>query len=217
MLNGGFATYATSTLDVGFHAVSAEYVGDLNFTGTTNTLVPDQLVNTMPIGGNDIIERDFTNAAKVSVSTLLSNDHDMDGDPLSFLGVNANSATGGVVTVTGNWIFYAPFAGFTNADSFTYNIGDGRGLPVSVVVAVSIRTNNGPSPNLVINSLGNGSFRIRFDGIWGRTYRIQRSESLETPEWITVGSATADQFGVFEFVVSDLAGSTGAYYRSVYP
>jgi hypothetical protein len=217
VLSGGSASFSTSALALGLHTVIAEYAGDGNFAGTTNTLVPAQLVNTPPVAGPDAIERDPTNSVKVSVATLLSNDSDPDSDPISFLGVDLISAGSGTITTNGDWILYTPNAGFTNADSFAYQISDGRGSPVTGTVAVNVRLDNGPSPNLTITSLGNGSYRIHFDGVPGRTYHIQRSESLDSPDWITVGSATADQIGAFEFIASPPVGSALGYYRSIYP
>jgi len=45
-LSSGSATYATSTLAVGTHTVTATYSGDANHSGSTGTLSPSQVVNT---------------------------------------------------------------------------------------------------------------------------------------------------------------------------
>jgi hypothetical protein len=57
LLSNGVATFATSTLALGSHTVVAEYAGDLNFTGTTNSLPQNQVINTPPVAGNDLITR----------------------------------------------------------------------------------------------------------------------------------------------------------------
>ena len=216
-LNNGSAIFGMSTLGVGTHLIVAEYDGDSNFVGVTNALNPDQLVNTPPLAGPDTIERDGTTEVKVAVVTLLLNDSDVDGDTIVLLNVSLASANGGSVTRNGNWVFYTPPAGFTNVDTFTYEIGDGRGPSVTGTVTVNLRTNNVPSPNLMIASLGNGSFRIRFDGIVGRTYRIQFNETLDPSGWLTLGTATTNDFGFFEFVDTPPSGVALRFYRSLNP
>jgi hypothetical protein len=171
--------------------------------------------NILPVAGADTIDRDPTNSVKVSVATLLSNDTDADGDPISFLGVSATSVNGGTVVSNSNWIFYTPAVGWTDTDTFTYTISDGRGDPVTGTVTVNVRTNNGPSPNLLITHQGGSSYLVRGDGIPNRTYRVQYAEDVESSVWQTLGPATADANGVFEIV--DTAGSPQRFYRSVYP
>ena len=214
-LSGGVAGYSTTNLAHGTHTVVAEYAGDGNFTGTTNLLSPAQLINTPPVAGPYTAERDPTNGVKVSVGTLLSNCSDTDGDPISFLGVSATSANGGTVVSNGGWVFYTPAPGFTNSDTFTYTISDGWGAPVTGTVTVNIRIDNGPSSNLTITDLGNGSYAVRGDGIPGRSYRIQFADTAPPTNWLTLGPASADPFGIFQF--NDTNGSPQRFYRSVYP
>jgi hypothetical protein len=214
-LTSGVASFTHSTLAHGTHTVVAEYAGDGNFTGTTNLLSPDQLINAPPVAGGDTLQRDPTNGVKVSVAALLSNDTDADGDSLTFLGASATSAHSGTVVRNGGWIFYTPATGFTNSDTFTYTISDGYGAPVTGTVTVNIRVDNGLSMNLTISGSGNGPYAIRGDGIPGRTYQIQFAVNLDSPNWQTLGSATADPFGIFAF--TDASGSSQRYYRSVYP
>jgi hypothetical protein len=214
-LSGGAASSVLSDLAHGLHAVVAEYAGDGNFTGTTNLLVPDQLINTPPVAGPDTVERDPTAGVKVSIPGLLSNDTDSDGDPITLAGVSAASANGGTVVSNTGWIFYTPAPGFTNADTFTYTITDSWAAPATGVVTVNLRTNSGPSPNLTISDLGNGLYAIRGDGIPDRTYRIQFAENVQPTNWATLGPAPADPSGVFQFV--DTNGGPQRFYRSVYP
>ena len=214
VLSGGAATYATSNLTHGFHTVVAEYAGDSNFFGTTNTLAPAQLINTPPMAQPDVITRSGTNGTKVSIATLLSNDTDADGDPITFLGVSSTSVNGGTVVSNSGWIYYNPPVGFTNSDSFAYTISDGFGAPVIGTVSVNIVVDNGPSPNLVIVALGNSAYSIFGNGIPGRTYRIQYSDTAGGT-WLLLNSAAADTNGVFQ--LTDSSGSPQRFYRSVYP
>jgi hypothetical protein len=175
------------------------------------------VVNLPPVAGADVIARFPTQGAKVLISQLLSNDSDPNGDVLTFTGVSANSAHGGTVTVQGDWVYYTPPPGFTNVDSFTYTIADGRGASVSGSVTINILVDNEPTDNLAIEDLGNGSFRVRFSGIPNRTYRIQFTLDMNSPGWQTLVTRTADALGQFEFVDTPPAGSPSRFYRSAYP
>src|SRR5439155_3858615 len=119
---------------------------------------------------------------KVRLSTLLANDSDADGDTLSVI-VSSTSANGGSITVSNDWVFYTPAAGFTNTDSFTYTISDSRGGSATATVTVAIKVDNDPGQNLTIADLGGGQFRIRGSGIPGRTYRLQYTDELGPANW----------------------------------
>lgn len=217
-LSGSSALFSTTNLGLGNHTVTAEYAGDGNFTGTTNALATPQVVvsaNAPPVTGPDTLERRLPNGAKVLILTLLSNDLDPESDLITFLGVSATSAHGGAVVTNENWVFYSPAAGFTNTDTFTYTITDGHNAPVTGTVTVVIGGNGDWPPNLLALSLGDGSYQVIGDGLPGCTYRIEFTDSLENPVWQTLGSATADQFGVF--TVTDTPGTPQRFYRSVYP
>ena len=214
-LSGGTASLTSSTLAHGLHTVAAEYVGDANFTGTTNLLAPSQLINTAPVAGADTAVRDPASGVRVSMATLLSNDTDADADRISFLGVSAASAYGGTVVSNNGWISYTPSSGFTNTDTFTYTISDGLAAPVTGLVTVNVVVDDGPSVNLTITVLSNGLYVIRGDGIPGRAYRMQYAYQPQSTNWQTLGTATADQFGIFE--LTDATGTPQRYYRSVYP
>ena len=214
-LERGFASYSPPSLGHGTHRVVAEYAGDGTFAGATRALEPDQVINTPPLAGPDTIDREGASPVKVSIAKLLKNDSDADGDAISALDVSATSAMGATVTRRDDWVFYSSALSFEDPDTFTYTITDGLGPPVTGVVTVHLRGNNGPSPNLTITQLGDGSFQVRGDGIPDRSYRIQSADSLTNPDWQTIGTVTADHFGVF--VYADQIGLIGGFYRSVSP
>jgi hypothetical protein len=214
-LSGSVATFATNNLALGSHTVVAEYAGNLNFIGTTNSLTPNQVINTPPVAGNDSIERYATEGTKVRRSTLLANDSDADFDTIAAT-FSSTSANGGTITVSGVWVLYTPAAGFTNTDSFTYTIADSRGGSAIGTVTVAIKVDNEPSQNLTITALGGGSIRINGSGIPGRAYRLQYTSTLISADWQDItGSFTADELGKFEYTDTPEAGTR--YYRSVFP
>jgi hypothetical protein len=217
-LVNGVATLTVSTLSAGSHTVLAEYQGTPNFFGTgVSRLSPDQVINTPPIARADELRRYLPYGAKVKVAFLLSNDSDADGDALSFIGPSPTSQNGGLISRDGDWIFYAAPSGFTNDDSFTYTITDGSGQPVSGTVSVRVQPDPLPSPNLNVTDLGNGSYRIRFDGIPELTYRVEYAESLSPAVWQALATEMAGPTGLFEIVDTPPVGFGQRFYRSVYP
>ena len=215
-LSDGVATYATSTLSHGTHTVVAEYAGNLNYIGTTNSLAPNQVINTPPVAGNVAVQRPPTQGVKFHSSILVTNTSDADGDTLT-LTISTNSLNGGTITTSGNFVFYTPAAGYTNVDSFTYTVTDGHGGSATGTVTVGIFVDNLPSENLTITVLGNGNVLINGNGISGRTYHMQFTHSLSPANWqdIPGGTVTANNVGMFEF--TDTTGEGSGYYRSASP
>jgi hypothetical protein len=169
------------------------------------------------VASTDTISRHPFGGTRVLISTLLANDSDANDDALSFVSAASMSTGGATVSREGDWIYYTPRSGFTNDDAFTYQITDNRSAPVAGTVNVLANSEEVPSPNLTVTDLGNGSYRIRFDGIPGLTYRIEYTPTLNPLQWQTLGSRTADANGMFEMVDTPPAGFTQRFYRSVYP
>jgi glucose/arabinose dehydrogenase len=180
----------------------------------TNDLVS---ANSPPVASSDTIRRYPFSGTRVLISTLLANDSDADDDTLSFVSVASMSTNGAAVSREGEWIHYTPPSGFTNDDAFTYQITDNNSDPVTGTVNVLVTSDPLPSPNLTVTDLGNGSYRIRFDGIPDVTYRVEYTPTLSPPQWQTLGSRTADANGMYELIDTPPAGFGQRFYRSVYP
>jgi hypothetical protein len=214
-LAGGIASLTTSSLSHGTHAITTRYTGDGNFFGSTNSLSPNESINGSPFAANYSFARYRSSGAKVRVGTLLSNDTDPDYDVLALSSVTPISAAGGTVVVSNTWVFYTPPAGFTNPDAYSYVIADTGGLQATGSVSIAIVLDFGPSQNVVaIQDLGGGAALIQFQGIPGRAYTIQYTDSLDTPAWLTLGTSTADTTGGFAFTDTSAAGR---FYHSTYP
>jgi hypothetical protein len=217
-LNGsGVAVFSTSSLSHDSHTITAEYAGNADFGGSTNILTPNQVINTPPVAVADVIERYPTEGVKMAITDLLINDSDPDGDTIVFTGVASNSTYDGTVASSPDWIFYTPAAGFTNTDTFTYTISDGYGGTSIGSVTVNVKSDNSQPQNFAIEDLGNGSFRITFTGIPGRTYTIQYTEQLDNPNWQTLASGSANSLGFFEYVDTPPIETPSRFYRSIYP
>jgi len=215
-LANGTAVLNTSSLTPGNHIVVAEFASTSNFVGATNRLNPDQLINTPPIAAADELPRFSSSGAKVRIATLLRNDSDADGHLITFVSFSAASVNGGAMMRAGDWLHYAPPAGSTNDDSFTYTISDGLNQSVAGTVNIPVISDRKPS-NLKITALGDGSFGIRFDGVPDVTYRIEFSEDPNSTNWQSLGSRTADETGMFEIIDRPAAGSPMRVYRSASP
>ncbi|WDR06220.1 DUF4082 domain-containing protein [Devosia rhodophyticola] len=77
-------------------------------------------------------------AAQIGAASLLANDTDPDGDPLTITGVSA--AQNGTVSFNAqnNIVTFTPTANYTGPASFTYAISDGRGGISSADVTLSV-------------------------------------------------------------------------------
>ena len=102
--------------------------------------------NRPPVANGDSLTS--TNGAPVtfSAASLLQNDTDPDGQPLSVSGVAATSAQGGTIAGNpdGSWT-YTPRTGFAGADTFSYVITDGAASATGTVT-VSVTAPPPPPP-----------------------------------------------------------------------
>jgi hypothetical protein len=132
----------------------------------------------------------------IKIADLLSAIVDADGDAVSFVNVSIASAIGSIAT-NDTEIVYTPQSGFTGVDSFTYTVTDGYDnsigtLEINVVAGVVP-----PKNNIGIQKSGVG-FNLRFNGVSGKTYKLQRAENIEGP-WVTVSTQIAPSYGLIDF------------------
>lgn len=149
----------------------------------------------------------------LALTGLVSNDSDPDNDPLTVLSVSPNSSDGGTVTLAATHVTYAPPAGFTGVDRFSYTIGDGRGGVTSADVEVFVASGPLPSFNHVLLQSVPGGYRVRFAGIPGHSYRLQRSQDLLS--WSALSMVTLPAHGIMEHV--DPTTLPSSFYRVVSP
>ncbi|WP_245277937.1 DUF4082 domain-containing protein [Rhizobium leguminosarum] len=95
--------------------------------------------NAAPVAANDNGYTTYSNTAlSIAAASLLANDTDADGDPLSITGVNG--AVNGTVTFNSQTksVTFTPTAGYTGAASFSYSISDGLGGTASATVSLTV-------------------------------------------------------------------------------
>ena len=189
-----------------------------NVFGSTTSSPPAQLaLGQPPVANADTVYRFASGGVRVNVSELLANDTVAEGDSLTIIGVSSNSAAGGTVGLTNDWVYYAPPAGSTNGDSFTYTVSDGHCGSDVGTVTVQIKADNPQPLTFAIANPGDGSIRLTFDGIPGYTYRIEYTDDLSNPNWQTITTQPADGFGVCQFADGSPTNAPARYYRAVWP
>jgi hypothetical protein len=214
-LSGGVATLITNSLPHGSNAVAAQYAGDGNFLGSTNSLM--QVVNTPPVAPNanaGVTE----NATLVYDGTrLLLLSSDADGDPLSLASAGPTSTNGGTVTLAGTNIIYVPVTNFVGTDLFSFVVSDPYGGSGTGTVLVTVT--NVPAPVIAVPPAydgGSGTFSVTFAGIPGYSYSIQIATNVSGP-WFFFTNATADTNNLFQLIDTESPPPPQRFYRTTYP
>jgi hypothetical protein len=168
-----------------------------------------------PVAGADVVQRFADGGVRINTADLLANDVDTNGDNLTIIGVCSNSTAGGSVGLTNNWVYYAPPAGWTNSDLFTYTVSDGLcGTDVGTVL-VQVAADSPQPAHFAIGTQTNGPVQLSFTGVPGSQYQLQYADSLVNPNWQVLTTQAADDFGICQFTDSSPINSVSRYYRAV--
>lgn len=205
------ATNATYSVFVDAPDLAGSYSVEIaNGSGSVTSTDAELTVNNPPTvpakGGATTQDTPFTFLA----SKLLHGVTDPDGDPFSFDSVASTSAQGGTIVPGGGGFIYTPPVGFSGTDTFEFFIRDSRGGIGIGIMEMFVASGALPSPNQVSVAMVPGGFRVRFAGIPGQSYRIQRSEDLVA--WTTLATRTVPAHGIIEYV--DVTLLPAAFYRT---
>ena len=172
-------------------------------------------INQPPIAADNGAATSQGSALTLAVGKLLANDSDPDGNPLTVTAVSATSANNGAVTLAAGVVTYSPPAAFTGLDQFSYTISDGRGGSATAQVVVLVVSGSLPGANQVsLTPVGSG-YRLRFAGIPGRSYDVQRAPAVDGP-WATLATLVAPLHGIIEYLDANPPPGA-AFYRTVAP
>jgi alpha-tubulin suppressor-like RCC1 family protein len=164
------------------------------------------------------VKTPFGKPVSIPITKILARATDPEGTALTVATVATGSAYGGTVAMSGQSVFYTPPAGYSVSDNFAVTIADADGATVSGLVTVIIGpgpTSGGPTLNPPqLTMLAEGKMEIRFQGIPGRSYEIQRSTNLS--RWTTIATHRASPTGGIQFT-DDNPPQPSAFYRLALP
>jgi len=184
--------------------------GNSNSCGFTVTVILDHA----PVTGSINLGAVANHPRTLLIDKVLGEASDSDNNTLTLTSVSANSTNGGTVTLTETNIIYTPVPNFAGADSFTYTISDGHTGTASGSVLILVLSENDASLNQVGQPTAtNGTVVVRFAGIPGLTYSVQRSS--DQVSWTAAGTYLVPATGVAEFTDSTPAAQPPYYYRTV--
>jgi hypothetical protein len=103
-----------------------------------------------PVAADDLYSVNQGQTLNISAPGVLSNDTDINGDPLTAALVNTASNGSLSLNADGSFI-YSPYANFSGVDYFTYRANDGALDSNTVTVTINVSTVN--SPPLAIDDL----------------------------------------------------------------
>jgi len=145
-LGAGGSAAATSSFNAGQHSITAQYVGDGNFAGSTSAALVQVVnaVNAPPVAGADAYSTNEDTPLNVSAPGVLANDHDPENAPLSaHLVTGPTNAASFVLNSDGSFT-YTPAANFNGQDSFTYSASDGALSSAPATVTLMVKPVNDP-------------------------------------------------------------------------
>src|SRR5262249_26501414 len=93
--------------------------------------------NHPPLAGDDLLSTPQDTPLTFALASLLSNDSDPDGNPLTLISGTA-PIHGSIVDHHDGSVTYTPNTGFVGNDSFTYTISDGHGGTAIATVTVTV-------------------------------------------------------------------------------
>ncbi|MEH2514174.1 VCBS repeat-containing protein [Nitrobacteraceae bacterium AZCC 1564] len=120
---------------------ASNYWVDVVFNGSTGS------TNQPPVATNDTGPAVTLNTPiTISAASLLANDSDPNGDPLTITAANTTATSHGTVALNtqNNTITFTPETNYTGAAGFSYTISDGRGGTASANVSLNVTTTTPP-------------------------------------------------------------------------
>ncbi len=192
-----FATAGSKTISVSLTDEDGTFASAGTKVITVTSLVASNLTVTRGRGVS----------LKIRIADLA---RDLNSVPVSVQSLG-ESAQGATLTHDSTRIFYTPAN--DNNDSFTYVVGNGS-LTATGTVTVIVSVSPGGLAQTI--SVSGGAATVKFFGIPGYQYDVQRATSLAEPvTWTTLSgeAITAGTNGVFTFADTN-APNGAAFYRS---
>jgi len=204
VLNNGLASIATALLPRTNNLVSVVYSGDALNSSVTNSLT-QVVLNHPPVPTTVVYQRAASLPLEILISDLLTNVTDVDGDPITLVGVgtdglNLQTTNGVTLSTDSNYIYYTNSVMPNVNDSFEYAVSDGQGGVSLGTIMIVVNTNYVTPPSIpVILSTTNAV--VNFFGVPGAQYEVDRSTNL-TPGlgmgWVPISTNVAPVSGIIQ-------------------
>ena len=170
--------------------------------------------NTAPVFPGFVVSTQANTPVSLSRGEILAAASDADGDPLSLLIEDGSTTAGGEIVSGEEGFTYAPAIDYLGKDSFLLTIQDARGASASAILDITVIGGNGitgisPSVERVA-----GGAAIRFAGIPGYGYSVERS--IDLINWSTLEPLLREPDGIIE-AMDEEAVEDRVFYRITEP
>ena len=151
----------------------------------------------------------------ISNAEILANGYDPDGDPVVLTIEDGGTSAGGEITAGSESLVYTPAIDYSGPDSFLLTIQNDHGASASAYLEISVVTSNGIGEAVpTVGRVAGQGVRVRFAGVPGYGYAIERSNDLE--QWLRLVPLLRESTGQLDFL-DDEAPASRAFYRVVDP
>ncbi|HEX3765556.1 MAG TPA: Ig-like domain-containing protein [Kofleriaceae bacterium] len=117
---------------------------DARGSSTATVSITVTAVNDAPVAKPDSFSAQFGVALKIAQATLLANDTDVDGDPLTVVAVAPVTGGHGAPAMSGGDVVFTSEADFAGTGMFVYTVSDGQ-LTAQATVTVTVGSDQPPS------------------------------------------------------------------------
>ena len=194
-------TYSVTVTNAFGLAISSNALLSLNHAPTTSSLDAATRQN-LPL--------------YIPIAKLLALASDPDNDPLSLASFSSSGTNGGKVVLYLNNLLYTPSTNYSGFDCFWFKLTDGKNGTATAWVNVQVRLDSSAAANMLVPvPAGNGALLVRFAGIPGRPYTIERATSASGP-WSFLVSLTNTLSGYCTYLDKSPPPG-GAFYRTTTP
>jgi phospholipase C len=202
ILSNGVATATTALLPRGTNTVTAEYSGDALNPPVTNSCL-QVVLDHPPVPSTAFYARPNNASLSIAISDLLTNVTDVDGDPITFIGVgtdglNLRTTNGASLATNSTYILYTNSVAVNVNDSFEYTVSDGHGGTSLGTVLIVMESNliGQTNVNLILSST---NATLNFFGVPGFQYAVERSTNLAPGVglgWVSINTNVAPSNGI---------------------
>ena len=201
-LANGVASLSTATLPRGTNVIVASYSGDALNQAAIYSLW-QVVTNHPPVAGPAYYSRAAGVSLLVNISTLLTNVTDIDGDPITLVGVgtdglNRFSTNGASLLSNGTYLLYTNSVTPNVNDGFLYTVTDGQGGTNQGNLSI-IMNNNVVGQSNVKLAISSTNVTANFFGVPGFVYIVDRSTNLMSGAgWVPISTNTAPANGLIQ-------------------